>query len=63
MILILADRSEICPWGIIKEVPVKVNDLMIPVDFAIVSMCGEEETLVIFGKSFLAASRALIPDE
>ncbi|MCI01691.1 hypothetical protein A2U01_0022718 [Trifolium medium] len=63
MTLILADHSEICPWGIIKEVPVKVNDLLIPVDFVIVSMCGEEETPLILGKPFLAASRALIPDE
>ncbi|MCI20265.1 hypothetical protein A2U01_0041427, partial [Trifolium medium] len=58
MTLILADHNKIYPWGIIKDVPIKVNDLVILVDFVIIDP-DEDEIPVIFGKPFLAASRAL----
>ncbi|MCI62136.1 hypothetical protein A2U01_0083393, partial [Trifolium medium] len=63
MMLTLSNRCELCGWGLIRDVPVKVNDLLISVDFAVVTIPGDEEIPLIFGKPFLAASRALIPDE
>ncbi|MCI72047.1 hypothetical protein A2U01_0093310, partial [Trifolium medium] len=32
----LVDHNSISPWGILKDVPVKVNYLLIPVDFVII---------------------------
>ncbi|MCI45205.1 hypothetical protein A2U01_0066444, partial [Trifolium medium] len=49
--------------GILKDVPVKVNDLLIPVDFVIIGMYKDEEIPIIFGKPFLATIRALINDQ
>ncbi|PNX75530.1 hypothetical protein L195_g031467 [Trifolium pratense] len=59
MTLILANHNKIYPWGILKDVPVKVNDLVIPVDFVVL----EEEIPLILGKPFLATIYAMINDQ
>ncbi|KAK2382843.1 hypothetical protein QL285_070356 [Trifolium repens] len=59
MELILTNLGIIYPWGIFKDVPIKVNDLVIPVDFFVL----EEEIPLILGKPFLAACRILINNQ
>jgi hypothetical protein len=59
MELILTNLGIIYPWGIFKDVPIKINDLVIPVDFVVL----EEEIPLILGKPFLAACRILINNQ
>ncbi|KAK2363253.1 hypothetical protein QL285_088254 [Trifolium repens] len=59
MELILTNLNVIYPWGIFKDVPIKVKDLVIPVDFVVL----EEEIPLILGKPFLAACRVLINNQ
>ncbi|XP_073136930.1 uncharacterized protein [Henckelia pumila] len=56
----LADRSIIYPRGIVEDVLVKVNKFIFPAEFVILDMDEDEETPLIFGRPFLATSRALI---
>ncbi|MCI64851.1 hypothetical protein A2U01_0086109, partial [Trifolium medium] len=56
MTLILADRNEICPWGILKDVPIQVNDLLMEVDFVVLGTDEDEEIPIIFGRPSSAAS-------
>ncbi|MCI47232.1 hypothetical protein A2U01_0068473 [Trifolium medium] len=59
----LVDHITIFPWGILKDVHVKVNDLVIQVDFVIIGMYEDEEIPIIFGKPFLATIRTMINDQ
>ncbi|KAK2368618.1 hypothetical protein QL285_081802 [Trifolium repens] len=59
MELILTNLGIIYPWGIFKDVSIKVNDLVIPVDFVVL----EEEIPLILGKPFLATCRKLINNQ
>ncbi|KAK2436690.1 hypothetical protein QL285_021663 [Trifolium repens] len=59
MELILTNLGIIYPWGIFKDVPIKVKDLIILVDFVVL----EEEIPLILGKPFLAACRILINNQ
>ncbi|MCI25558.1 hypothetical protein A2U01_0046749, partial [Trifolium medium] len=59
----LVDHITIFPWGIINDVPIKVNDMLIPVDFVIIGTGEDEEIPIIFGKPFLATIRAMINDQ
>jgi hypothetical protein len=63
MLLTLADHCELCIWGIIRNILVKVNDLLVPVDFVVLDILVEEETPLILGKPFLAARSALVENE
>ncbi|KAL0458600.1 UNVERIFIED_CONTAM: hypothetical protein Slati_0487200 [Sesamum latifolium] len=56
----LADRSIKYPRGIIKDVLVKVGKFVIPVDFVVLDMEEDANTLLILGRPFLATGRALI---
>ncbi|MCI01706.1 hypothetical protein A2U01_0022733, partial [Trifolium medium] len=63
MELILADQSVLNPSGIIKDVLVKIKDLVFPVDFVIVDIEEDADIPIILGRPFLATSRALIDME
>src|SRR5262249_23743115 len=56
----LADRSIRYPKGIMKDMLVKVDKLIFPVDFVIMEMEEDFEVSVIIGRSFLATTKALI---
>ncbi|KAK2444144.1 hypothetical protein QL285_015197 [Trifolium repens] len=61
--LTLADQSTIYVEGIMKDVLVKVKDLVFLVDFMILDIQEDEEHHIILGRPFLATSRALIDVE
>jgi len=60
MTLTLADRLVSYPYGVLKYVLVKVNDLLFPVDYVILDMEDDDETPLLLGRPFLATRRALI---
>ncbi|MCI01292.1 hypothetical protein A2U01_0022317 [Trifolium medium] len=61
--LVLADQSTLKPSGIIKDVLVKIKDLVFPVDFVIVDIEEDADIRIIVGSPFLETSRALIDME
>ncbi|CAM9001655.1 unnamed protein product [Rhodiola kirilowii] len=56
----LADRSSRVPKGILQDVPIKVGNFYIPVDFFVLEMEEEKETPIILGRPFLATAGAVI---
>ncbi|CAM8994451.1 unnamed protein product [Rhodiola kirilowii] len=56
----LADRSSRIPKGILEDVPIKVGNFYIPVDFFVLEMEEEKETPIILGRPFLATAGAVI---
>ena len=54
------DRSLTFPKGIIKDVLVKVDKFIFPVDFVVLDMEEDRATLIILGRPFLATRQALI---
>ena len=50
----LADHSVKYPVGILEDVLIKVGDLYIPIDFVILEMEEDTQTLIILGRPFLA---------
>ena len=54
MHLQLADSSVRYPEGIAEDVPVRVRDYFIPVDFVVLNMEIEKETPLILGRPFLS---------
>ncbi|CAM8959357.1 unnamed protein product [Rhodiola kirilowii] len=48
----LADRSSRVPSGILEDVPVKVGNFYIPVDFFVLEMEEEREIPIILGRPF-----------
>ena len=56
----MANRSLTYPWGIIKDVLVKVDKIFFPVDFVVLDMKDDREIPLILGRPFLAMGRALI---
>ena len=56
----LADRSLTHPCGIIKDVLVKVDKFIFPVDFIILDVEEDKEVPIIIRRPFLATRRALI---
>ena len=63
MTLTPADRSVTYPYGVWKDVLVKVDDLLFPIDFIILDMPEDVETPLLLGRPFLAIRRALIDVE
>ncbi|MCH97864.1 hypothetical protein A2U01_0018861 [Trifolium medium] len=61
--IVLADPSIIRPSGMVKDVIVKVNKLLFPVDFTIVDIEVDTDVPIILGRPFLATSRAVIDME
>ncbi|GJU43684.1 reverse transcriptase domain-containing protein [Tanacetum coccineum] len=60
MSLELADRSIQYPRGIVKNVLIKVDKLVLPIDFVILDMPEDSRILIILGIPFLATARAMI---
>ena len=56
----LADRSVKYPVGVLEDVPIKVGDLYVPVDFVILEMEEDMRTPIILGRPFLATARCRI---
>ncbi|GJR56424.1 DNA-directed DNA polymerase [Tanacetum coccineum] len=56
----LADRSIKYPIGICENLLVKISKFIFPVDFVVWEMDKEELVLIILGRPFLAAARAVI---
>ncbi|XP_074283546.1 uncharacterized protein LOC141608093 [Silene latifolia] len=54
MILQLADMSVQRPMGVIEDVPVKVGNFYIPVDFVVLDIPEDQQTPIILGRPFLA---------
>ncbi|GKB78670.1 DNA-directed DNA polymerase [Tanacetum coccineum] len=60
MSLELADRSIQYPRGIIKNVLIKVDKFVLPIDFIILDMPEDSRVPIILGRPFLATARAMI---
>ena len=52
----LADRSIKYPMGILEDVPVKVGDFYVPIDFVVLDMAEDCRTQIILGRPFLATA-------
>ncbi|XP_066160965.1 uncharacterized protein [Oryza sativa Japonica Group] len=63
MRLQLADSSVRYPAGIAEDVPVKIRDFFIPVDFVVLDMDTGKETPLILGRPFLSTAGANIDNE
>ena len=60
MHLQLADSSVRYPEGIAEDIPVRVRDYFIPVDFVVLDMEISKETPLILGRPFLSTAVAHI---
>ncbi|XP_019090131.1 PREDICTED: uncharacterized protein LOC109128374 [Camelina sativa] len=58
--LILADRSVRIPDGILEDVPIKIGNCLIPIDFVVLKYEEEPKDPLILGRSFLATAGAII---
>ncbi|XP_070046499.1 uncharacterized protein [Nicotiana tomentosiformis] len=56
----LADQTTIITEGIVKDVLVRVDKFVFPVDFIVVNMEENKEIPLIPGRSFLATGRAIL---
>ncbi|XP_016491138.1 uncharacterized protein LOC107810823 [Nicotiana tabacum] len=59
----LADHTTIIPEGIVKDVLVRVDKFMFPVDFIMVNMEENREVPLILVRPFLATGRAILDQE
>nr|GEX77206.1 hypothetical protein [Tanacetum cinerariifolium] len=60
MSLELADRLIQYPRGITKNVLIKVDKFVLPIDFVIIDMTKDSRVPIILGRPFLATARAMI---
>ena len=60
MCLQLADQSIRHPAGIAEDVPVKIRNFLIPVDFVVLDMEIDAKTPLILGRPFLSTAEASI---
>ena len=60
MCLELADNSVRYPLGIAEDVPVKIGESLVPVDFVILEMGEGTKSPLILGRPFLKTTRATI---
>ena len=56
----MADRSMAQPEGVHKDVLLKVEKLIFPVDFVIMEMEEETQVPLLLGRPFIATRAALI---
>ena len=56
----MADSSVRHPEGIAEDVPVRVRDCFVPVDFVVLDMDNQKETTLILGRPFLNTADAHI---
>jgi hypothetical protein len=60
MCLQLADQSLCYPVGITKNIPVKIKEFFIPVDFVVLDMQPDSRVSLILGRPFLSTANAHI---
>ena len=60
MKLQLADQSYMSPYGVVEDIIVKVDNVLIPTDFVVCDMEADNEVPLILGRPFLRTGRALI---
>ncbi|XP_010536281.1 PREDICTED: uncharacterized protein LOC104811319 [Tarenaya hassleriana] len=53
MILQLADKSVKAPLGTLEDVPLKVENVYVPIDFVVIDMDNKNDESVILGRPFL----------
>ncbi|CAM8890832.1 unnamed protein product [Rhodiola kirilowii] len=58
--ILLTDRSCRLPRGILKDVPIKVNHIYIPVDFIVLEIFEDIDIPIILGRPFLYTTKAVI---
>ncbi|KAI3712080.1 hypothetical protein L1987_70629 [Smallanthus sonchifolius] len=58
--VVLADQTPTHPWGIVKDVIVKVNEFYYPVNFLVLDCVKNTEPTTILGRPFLATTQANI---
>ncbi|XP_048627551.1 uncharacterized protein LOC125598301 [Brassica napus] len=58
--LVLADRSIRVPEEILEDVPIKINDCIVPTDFVVLKYRQEPKDPLILGRPFLATAGAII---
>lgn len=63
MNLTLSDRSITYPYGVMKDVLVKVDNLLFLADFVSLNMPEDAETPLLLGRPFLATRVALMDVE
>jgi hypothetical protein len=60
MCLQLADQSIRYPIGIAEDIPVKIKEFFIPVDFVVLDMQLDSKVSLILGRPFLSTANAHI---
>ena len=63
VVIHLADRTCICPEGVLENVIVKVHDFLYPADFYVIKMNDNESaesTGVLLGRPFLRTAKTII---
>jgi len=60
MCLQLADQSVRHPLGIAENIPVKIRDFLVPVDFVVLDMSPDSKVSIILGRPFLRTANAHI---
>jgi hypothetical protein len=60
MTLVLADRTRVCPYGILEDVLVIVNDILFPADFVIMDIEEDTEAPILLGRPFLITGKEVI---
>jgi len=60
MCLQLVDQTVCYPAGIAENIPVKIRNFFIPVDFVVLDMEVDAKTPLIFGRPFLSTANAHI---
>ena len=60
MCLQLADQSVLYPAGIAKNIPVKIQNFFVPMDFVVLDMQEDMKTPLILGRPFLSTTNAHI---
>jgi hypothetical protein len=60
MCIQLADQSILYPVGIAENIPIKIRDFFVPVDFVVLDMQPDSKVSLILGRTFLSTANAHI---
>jgi hypothetical protein len=60
MCLQLADQSIRYPVGIVEDIPVKIREFFIPIDFVVLDIQPDSKVSLILGRPFLSTTNAHI---
>jgi len=56
----MADQSLRFPEGVVKDVMVRIQGQYIPIDFLVLDMQGDDDSLILVGRPFLYTAKANI---